>query len=93
MYRSGFRTTHSTDICLAQLIDFVATGKGKQMHTGMISVDLQKVFDTLDHGVLLGKMKHFGFQVSLIKQFESYSSNRSFLVCIDNVFSEAVTLK
>ena len=86
MYQSGFRTNHSTDLCLAQLIDFVATGMGKQRHTGMISVDLQKAFDTLNHGVLLGKMKYFGFQASLIKQFESYSSNRSFLVCIDNVF-------
>ena len=86
MYQSGFRTTHSTDLCLAQLIDFVATGMGKQRHSGMISVDLQKAFDTLNHGFLLGKMKYFGFQESLIKQFESYSSNTSFLVCIDNVF-------
>ena len=40
MYQSGFRTNHSTDLCLAQLIDFVATGMDKQMHTGMILVDL-----------------------------------------------------
>ena len=93
MYQSGFRTNHSTDLCLAQLIDFVATGMDKQMHTGMILVDLQKAFDTLDHGVLLEKMKYFGFRASVIKWFESYLSNRKFLVCIDNVFSEAGTLK
>ena len=86
MYRSGFRTNHSTDFCLAQLIDFVATGMDKQTHTGMILVDLQKAFDTLDHGVLLEKMKYFGFRASVIKWFESYLSNRKFLVCIDNVF-------
>ena len=35
------------------MTDFVATGMNKQMHTGMILVDLQKAFDTsLDHGVL-----------------------------------------
>ena len=62
------------------------------MHTGMILVDLQKAFDTLDHGVLLEKMKYFGFRASVIKWFESYLSNRKFLVCID-VFSEAGTLK
>ena len=93
MYQSGFRTNHSTDLCLAQLIDFVATGMDKQMHTGMILVDLQKAFDTLDHGVLLVKMKYFGFQVSVIKWFESYLSNRKFLVCIDDVFSETATLQ
>ena len=47
MYQSGFRTNHSTDLCLAQLTDFVATGMDKQMHTGMILVDLQKAFDIL----------------------------------------------
>ena len=63
MYQSGFRTNHSTDLCLAQLTDFVATGMDKQMHTGMISVDIQKAFDTVDHGVFLKKMKYFGFRI------------------------------
>ena len=31
--------------------------------------------------------------VSILKWFESYLSNRKFFVCIDNVFSEAGTLK
>ena len=55
MYQSGIRANHSTDLCLARMIDFVATGMDKQMHTGMILVDLHKAFDTLDHGVLLEK--------------------------------------
>ena len=38
-------------------------------------------------------MKYFGSRVSVIKWFESYLSNRKFLVCMDNVFSEAGTLK
>ena len=49
-------------------------------------VDLQKAFDTLDHGVLLKKVKYFGFQTSVIKWFEFYFSNREYLVCINNVF-------
>ena len=61
MYQAGFRTNHSTDLCLSQLIDFVATGMDKQMHTGIILVDLQKSFDGLDPGVLLEKMKYFCF--------------------------------
>ena len=38
-------------------------------------------------------MKYFGFRASVSKWFESYVSNRKFWVCIDNVFSEAGTLK
>ena len=91
---SGFRTNHSTGLCLAQLTDFVATDMDKEMHTGLMLVELQKAFDTLDHGVLLEKKKkYFGLRASVITWFESYLSNRKFLVCSDNVFSEAETLK
>ena len=38
-------------------------------------------------------MKYFSFRESVIKWFESYLSNRKFLVYIGNVFSEAGTLK
>ena len=34
-------------------------------------------------GVLLEKMKYFGFRTSAIKWFESYLSDRQFLVYID----------
>ena len=91
IYQSGFRTNHSTDLCLAHLIDFVATVMDKQMHTGMILEDLQKTFDSLDHGVLIEKMKYFGCRASVIKWFESYLSNTKFLVSIDNVFYETGT--
>ena len=63
------------------------------MHTGMILVDLQKAFDTLDHETLLEKIEYFGFRTTAIKWFDFYLSNRKFLICIDNVFSEAGTLK
>ena len=48
-------------------VDRLLTGLDKQMHIGMILVDLQKAFDTSDHGVFLEKMKYFDFQTSVIK--------------------------
>ena len=92
MYQSDFRTNHSTDLCLAQLTDFVATGMDKKMDTSMILIDLQKAFDTLGHGVLLEKMKYFGFRTSVINWFESYLSNRKFWFVL-MFFSEAGSLK
>ena len=59
------------------------------MHTDMVLVDRQKTFDTLDHEVLLEKMKYFGSRISVIKWFESYLSNKIFF----DVFSETGTLK
>ena len=59
----------------------------------MILVDLQKAFDTVDHRVLLEKIKYCGFWTSVITWFESFLLNRNFLVCIQMFFSEAGTLK
>ena len=84
---------HSTDLCLAQLKDFVSTDMDKKMQTSMTLVALKKAFDTSNHGVLLQKMKYFSFRTSVIKCFESYLSSRRFSVCIDKVFSKSGTLK
>ena len=47
-YQSGFRKNHSTDTSLAYLTDF-----GSGLLTGMILIDLQKAFDTINHDILL----------------------------------------
>ena len=52
---------HLTDLCLAQLTEFVLTSMDKQMHTGMVLVDFQRALDTIDHGVFIENMKYFGF--------------------------------
>ena len=60
MYQSGFQTfVFSTDFCLVHLTDFVLTGMDKQIHTIIKLVDLQRAFDTLDHGALFEKKKYF----------------------------------
>ena len=71
-YQSGVRANFSTDSCLAQLKYFVLTGMDKGMHTGMISIDLQKAFDTLDHKIVLEKMTCLDLKTPVINWFESY---------------------
>ena len=89
MCQPGF----GTNLCLAQLTGFVATGRDKQMHTCTILLDLQKAFETLDHEVLLKKMKYFGFRTPVIKWFESYLPYRKFSIYIDNVFFWGLNIK
>ena len=50
-YQSGFRTKHSTDTCLSLLNDKILTGIDNGMFTGMVLIDLQKAFDTIDHEI------------------------------------------
>ena len=76
----GFRKHYSTDTCLSYLTDRLRNGFEKGLLTGMILIDLQKAFDTIDHSILLEKMKCFSFSESTIRWFTSYLSNRSFIV-------------
>ena len=87
-FQTGFRKNFSTDSCLAQLTDYIIKGMDKMQHTGMILIDLQKAFDTLDHNELLKKKEFAGFEKPGIKWFKSYLSNRKFFVSIEGVFSE-----
>ena len=76
-YQSGFRSNHSTNLCLSYLSNKVLTSFDQGMLlTAMILIDLQKAFDTIDHEILLRKMKYLGFSDATIKWFESYLTNR-----------------
>ena len=46
-YQSGFRSDHSTSICLSFLTDKVLKRFDEGLSTGMILIDLQKAFDTI----------------------------------------------
>ena len=62
------------------MIDKVLKGFGKGMVIGMILIDLQKAFATIDHDVLLQKLYAVGFSKHTVNLFKSYLSNRSFLL-------------
>ena len=57
------------------------------MLTGMILIDLQKAFDTIDHDIFFSKMVHFGFSEATISWYKSYLTNRTFLVNVENELS------
>ena len=76
-YQSGFCKNHSTDTSLAYMTDKILTGFDSGLLTGMILIDLQKAFDTINH-ILLRKMSALRFSDRSINWFQSYLSNRSF---------------
>ena len=52
-----------------------------------IYIDLSKAFGTLDHGILIDKLSHYGIKCNALKWFSSYLSNRTMYVEIDNAKS------
>ena len=87
-YQSGFRKKHSTDFCLSFLNDKILKGFDQGLITGMILIDLQKAFDTIDHDILPQKFYAIGFSKHSVNWFRSYLTNRTLLVNLGNVFSQ-----
>ena len=57
------------------LHDQILKGFDQGLMTGMVLVDLQKAFDTIDHDILLKKVSAIGFSNHAIGWFKSYLSN------------------
>ena len=80
-HQSGFRGGFSTDTCLVGLSDYVKCEMGKGKLVGMVLIDLQKAFDTVDHDVLVGKLRAIG--VTSSDWFFSYLSGREQTVAVE----------
>ena len=55
---------------------------------GLILIDIQKAFDTIDHKIILKKMGCIGFSEKVISWFELYLPGRTFKVNIDKKLSD-----
>ena len=75
-HQSGFRQCHSTETTLTFLTDKIKLCIDKGFYTGLVMIDLQKAFDTVDHEILLLKLKSIGLNSESVLWFKSYLSNR-----------------
>ena len=85
-FQSGFRKHFSTDLCLLYLTNKIATCFESGLYTGMILIDLQKAFDTINYEILINKMEFLGFSKNVILWFKSYLSHRKFKVNLNKSF-------
>ena len=72
----GFQERHSSEYATIQLIDQINNCFEKNHFTLGIFIDLKKAFDTVDHAVLIKKLKHYGIKGNNLRWFESYLENR-----------------
>ena len=55
-------------------------------------LDLSKAFDSLDHAILLNKLKYYGVTGTRLQLLKSYLTDRNQFVQIDNTQSSIIYL-
>ncbi|CAB4037987.1 Hypothetical predicted protein, partial [Paramuricea clavata] len=85
----GFRPKLSTSIALTQLTEEILHNLDNKLVTGAVFIDLRKAFDTVDHELLILKLRNLGFSKSVINWFTSYLSSRTVVTSINNSTSSA----
>ena len=87
-YQFGFQKGKSTHMALIFLIDKINEALDQGNCVIGIFIDFSKAFDTVDHNLLLQKMKLYGIQGTANQWFHDYLSNRYQYVTYNGVKSK-----
>ena len=88
----GFREQHSTELASLELIDRLLVELDNGETPLSIFMDLSKAFDTLNHDILLYKLKYYGIIGPALELFKSYFINRKQYVELENVKSNYIDI-
>ena len=84
----GFRVRHSTELAALEILDRFVLAMDKGEISFSIFIDLSKAFDTLDHKILIHKLKYYGVDGKALALCQSYLSNLFQYVQLGDVESE-----
>ena len=88
----GFKKLHSTETAALEFIDRIMNFLDNGKLPLAIYLDLSKAFDTLDHQILLRKLKHYGITGTALNWFEDYLKNRKQYVLFDETRSDVLPI-
>ena len=88
-HQSGFRINHSTETALLKILNDIRWNLDNKKLTVMVLLDLSSAFDTVDHHILINRLRHLvGLSGAVLNWFTSYLTDRRFYVSMDTCSSE-----
>lgn len=79
----GFRPKHSSYMAILEAYNKIATDLDNKRHSLGIFLDLSRAFDTINHDILLSKLRHYGVRGNALEWFRNYITNRSQFTVFD----------
>ena len=89
----GFRQKHSTNHALIEITENIRKALDNGKFACGIFIDLQKAFDTVNHDILMDKLRYYGIRGNANKWFQSYLSNRTQFVSIQGNDSDHLPIQ
>ena len=87
--QSGFGKGHSTSTSLLHATNQWYTNIDKDLINRVLFLDLKKTYDTINHAILLKKLKSYGISRISLKWFKSYLKGRKQFCRINSSTSDA----
>ena len=84
----GFRQGYSTSHSLISITETIKKTLDNNKYGCGVFIDLRKAFDTVNQGILLQKLEHYGIRDSAYSWFKSYLTNRRQYVHLNGINSE-----
>lgn len=90
LYKSqyGFRKGHSCEFAAMEVTDKIFNSLDKRKLPIALFLDFSKAFDTINHDILIDKLKHYGITGVALNWFRSYLTNRKQYVLYKDKVSE-----
>ena len=88
--QSGNRQFHSTETALPDFTDEILKNMDEKKVSLVVLLDISKAFDSINHELLLSKLRKIGVSTSVHKRFKRYLIDRSQVVKIEDTTSKAL---
>ena len=89
LHQSAYRVNHSTETALLKIRNDISRAISFHQKVALVSLNFSATFDTLNHDILLGRLRSIGLSDSTLTWFRSYLSARTSTVRINNQYSPA----
>jgi len=90
-YMSGFRKGYGCQDILLRMTEDWRKALDNSLTIGVVAIDLSKAFDCMPHGLLIAKLKAYGFSLNACNLIKSYLVDRRQRVKIGHTFSDWVS--